>query len=415
MGLGEAGLLGAGDRGGYKAAAVSCSICLEAVTNNGDRSWARLQCGHQFHLDCIGSAFNIKGSMQCPNCRKIEKGQWLYANGSRPLPEFSMDDWAHDEDLYDNYSEMSFGVHWCPFNGLTRLPPSFEEGEFSSSTYHDLVRHHAIFAEHTPVSSTTHPCPYIAYFGPVHASSTTSSISVSDGSNCSNHWTGPTVPSEVPNSYAFPSMDMHYQNWDHSSQFAPSNRIDGADQPLITPMTQRTMRNSSDIPRAGMHPSFMLGHSSASRAPSSGTFSVLTPYPGTVARTRDHPSRQAYFQQSSSNPSAHNPVLLTGRRSSSHRSSAHAAPVVSASDQSGGFYFFSSSSGRNFHEMENPHHDHFHGWEREQQPSFPSSQVDRDSIWGTFQPPAPAAETRIRPSGFRQRHRSERFPSQNRS
>lgn len=59
------------------------------------------------NTDCIGSAFNVKGAMQCPNCRKIEKGQWLYANGSRPLPEFSMDDWAHDEDLYDlSYSEM---------------------------------------------------------------------------------------------------------------------------------------------------------------------------------------------------------------------------------------------------------------------------------------------------------------------
>lgn len=59
------------------------------------------------YTDCIGSAFNVKGAMQCPNCRKIEKGQWLYANGSRPLPEFSMDDWAHDEDLYDlSYSEM---------------------------------------------------------------------------------------------------------------------------------------------------------------------------------------------------------------------------------------------------------------------------------------------------------------------
>lgn len=57
--------------------------------------------------DCIGSAFNIKGAMQCPNCRKIEKGQWLYANGSRSFPEFSMDDWTHDEDLYDiSYSEM---------------------------------------------------------------------------------------------------------------------------------------------------------------------------------------------------------------------------------------------------------------------------------------------------------------------
>jgi hypothetical protein len=48
--------------------------------------------------------------MQCPNCRKIEKGQWLYANGCRSLPEFTMDDWAHDEDLYDlSYSEMVNG------------------------------------------------------------------------------------------------------------------------------------------------------------------------------------------------------------------------------------------------------------------------------------------------------------------
>lgn len=60
--------------------------------------------------DCIGSAFNVKGAMQCPNCRKIEKGQWLYANGCRSLPEFSMEDWAHDEDLYDlSYSEMVNG------------------------------------------------------------------------------------------------------------------------------------------------------------------------------------------------------------------------------------------------------------------------------------------------------------------
>lgn len=59
------------------------------------------------YLDCIGSAFNIKGAMQCPNCRKIEKGQWLYANGCRSYPEFSMDEWTHDEDLYDlSYSEM---------------------------------------------------------------------------------------------------------------------------------------------------------------------------------------------------------------------------------------------------------------------------------------------------------------------
>ena len=45
--------------------------------------------------------------MQCPNCRKVEKGQWLYANGCRSFPDFNMDDWTHEEDLYDlSYSEM---------------------------------------------------------------------------------------------------------------------------------------------------------------------------------------------------------------------------------------------------------------------------------------------------------------------
>lgn len=46
--------------------------------------------------------------MQCPNCRKVEKGQWLYANGCRSIPEFSVDDWVHEEEVYDigGYSEM---------------------------------------------------------------------------------------------------------------------------------------------------------------------------------------------------------------------------------------------------------------------------------------------------------------------
>lgn len=60
--------------------------------------------------DCIGSAINIKGVMQCPNCRKIEKGHWFFANGNgsrSSYTESSADDWVHDEDLYDlGYSEM---------------------------------------------------------------------------------------------------------------------------------------------------------------------------------------------------------------------------------------------------------------------------------------------------------------------
>ncbi|CAH1418385.1 unnamed protein product [Lactuca virosa] len=75
--------------------------------------------------DASIDAFNKPGVMQCPNCRKIEKGRWLYAYGCRPYPEFSMDDWTHDEDLYDfSYSESSM---WCSFGGFTRLTASFDE------------------------------------------------------------------------------------------------------------------------------------------------------------------------------------------------------------------------------------------------------------------------------------------------
>uniref|UniRef100_K4A3D0 Uncharacterized protein n=1 Tax=Setaria italica TaxID=4555 RepID=K4A3D0_SETIT len=35
-------------------------------------------------LDCIGSAFNARGLMQCPNCRNIEDGNWLNPNVLQP-------------------------------------------------------------------------------------------------------------------------------------------------------------------------------------------------------------------------------------------------------------------------------------------------------------------------------------------
>ncbi|KAG2694751.1 hypothetical protein I3843_08G157000 [Carya illinoinensis] len=411
---------GGGGNGGKGFVSVSCSICLEIVADVGDRSWAKLQCGHQFHLDCIGSAFNTKGAMQCPNCRKIEKGQWLYANGSRSFPEFSMDDWTHDEDLYDlSYSEMSFGVHWCPFGSLTRLPSSFEEGEFSSSAYHDLLGQHAIFAEHTTVSSATHPCPYIAYFGPIHPSSSNSNGTVTEASNLNNLW-GPSIPSEIQTSYAFPAMDLPYHSWDHHSSPFPStnNRIAASDQPSILPVTQRSARTSSDMQRPGfMHP-FLVGHSSAGRPGSSVASSMIPPYPGSNARTRDRvQALQAYYQQQQprNSTSVRIPVHPGTRRSSSHRGGlAQVGPTASSSDQTGGFYLVPpGSSGRNFQEAENPLSNRFHSWERDRLASFPLSQVDRDSGWGTYQQAAGGPDTRS--SSFRQRHGSERTSAQNRS
>ncbi|KAJ7973333.1 RING-H2 finger protein [Quillaja saponaria] len=408
--------------GGNLFGSESCSICLEVVSDNGDRSWAKLQCGHQFHLDCIGSAFNIKGAMQCPNCRKIEKGQWLYANDCRSYPEFSMEDWAHDEDLYDlSYSEMSFGVHWCPFGSLTRLPSSFEEGEFSSAAYHDILGQHAIFAEHTAVSSANHSCPYIAYFGPIHPSSSNSSGSVSEASNFSNHWNAPSLPSELPTSYAFPAVDLHYHGWEHhSSPFSTtSSRLGGADHPSITPGSQRPARPNSDLSRSGsfMHP-FVVGHSSAARAGSSVASSMIPPYPGSNARAHDRvQALQAYYQQQhpSNSNTSRTPVNPSTRRSSSHRGTAQVAPVASSSDQSGGFYFIpSGSSGRGFQEQENPLPSRFHAWERDHLASLPLNHIDRDSAWGTYHQGGGAPDPGIRSGNFRSRHGSERMSSQNR-
>ncbi|PPR85132.1 hypothetical protein GOBAR_AA35557 [Gossypium barbadense] len=143
---------------------VSCSICLDLVSDTGGRSRAKLLCGHQFHLDCIGSAFNMKGAMQCPNCRKVEKGQWLYANGSnRSLPELTMEDWNLDDDYYEPvYSEMNLlysnlelsGVHMAnsqeSVHHLSRSKNSFSSRPVTRSyatAHNNLVSELAIMGD----------------------------------------------------------------------------------------------------------------------------------------------------------------------------------------------------------------------------------------------------------------------------
>lgn len=418
MGLEESDAIGDTDRGGggkegksMSSSKVSCSICLELIKDNGDRSWAKLQCGHEFHLDCIGSAFNAKGMMQCPNCRKIENGQWLFAASFRSFPEVSFDDLGHDEELYDAaFSDVSFGVQWCPFTTFSRLPSSFDEAEFAATAYHDLLGQ-AIFAEHTTVSSAAHPCPYFAYYGPVHSSSSNSSGNGSDGSAFSSHWSGPSGPHEIPTSYAFPAMDPHYPSWEHHPPpfSAAGSRIGSGDQPSTTSVTQRSARSNFDISRSGsfVHP-FLVGHSSGSRSGGAVPSSMIPTYPGSAARTRDRvQALQAYFQPSSS-PQLRTPAMSSSRRSNSHRgSTTHALP----SDQTGGVYIFpSSTSGRNYPETEAPIATQFHhSWERDHLPSFTSNHVERDSNWGALHPFATGSS-----SSFRQRHGSERMPTQNR-
>ncbi|KAG2245680.1 hypothetical protein Bca4012_091399 [Brassica carinata] len=365
---------------------VLCSICIETVTKEGDRAWAKLHCGHEFHLDCIGSAFNTKGVMQCPNCRKVEKGQWLYANGCRSNPEFSAEEWVHEEDIYDigTYSELAFGVHWCPFGSSARLP-SFEDGEFSPSSYQELLGQQGYFTE--PAAPTAgHPCPYVTYFGPVHSSS--SSSGGSDTSSFPSHW-NTSGSSEVPPPYGFP-VDPHFHGWDyHSPPPPPPQHFSAASgahvgsptHPTPPPAAARTSRaNGSDVirprPPHFMRPSYHA-HSSSGRAGSSvASIPRSPPFPGSNVRTRDRmQALQAYHQQSSAQSHqpdspivSHGPVFSSGRRPS--RASLMGGSTSSSSDQAGGSGFI-----------------RFNIWEREPymqlQPAYPVNQTDREppSLW----------------------------------
>ncbi|WJX85380.1 hypothetical protein P8452_67840 [Trifolium repens] len=396
---------------------VPCSICLEIVSDHALRSFAKLQCGHQFHLDCIGSAFNIKGAMQCPNCRKIEKGQWLYANGSRSYPEFNMDDWTRDEDVYDlSYSEMSLGVHWCPFGNFTQLPSSFEEREYSPTPYHDAMGPHAMFTEHSAVSSGSHRCPYIAYVGPLHPSTSSSGGTVSEVSNF-NHWNGgPPIHGDMSTSYTIPAVVLHYHSWDHpSSHFSSgSSHLGAAEQPSVSQSNQRPTRGSSEAPRSGsyMHP-FPVGHSSVARAGNSAASSMIPPYPGSNARARDRvQALQAYYQQQQppNSTTVRAPVASSTRRSSGHSGPAPLAPLASPPDQSGSYVYV---PGRSFQE-ETRLPSHFHAWERDHLPSSSLNHVGRDSNWRAYHQTASGTDPGLRSSSFRLRSDSERTHSQNR-
>ncbi|XP_062194331.1 E3 ubiquitin-protein ligase RFI2-like isoform X1 [Phragmites australis] len=118
----------------------ACSICLDpVVTRAGARSVVTLQCGHEFHLDCIGSAFNAKGAMQCPNCRKIEKGHWLYANGRQPSSDSDLGSWVTSE-IYDIISDL---LRRSPFDGSTLL--AFQDHEPEPTSFEDRSN-----SEHMP-------------------------------------------------------------------------------------------------------------------------------------------------------------------------------------------------------------------------------------------------------------------------
>jgi hypothetical protein len=93
---------------------------LETVAEGEGRSTAALACGHKFHLSCIGSAFNAKGAMVCPLCRREEDDEWRFADGLRAEDDWDPADLGEadaalfypSDDEYDDEQDVD-AEYWC--------------------------------------------------------------------------------------------------------------------------------------------------------------------------------------------------------------------------------------------------------------------------------------------------------------
>ncbi|KAG5567726.1 hypothetical protein RHGRI_003051 [Rhododendron griersonianum] len=335
----------------FEVSSVSCSICLDFVTDDGTRATAKLQCGHEFHLDCIGSAFNSKGAMQCPNCRKVEKGRWLYATGSTfSFPEFSIEDWTADEDLHElSYSEMPSRVHWCPFSGVVRVHSSFEEVEPPPTRNYNLHRHHSVFSDQqTAASPVAHS--YVAYFGPIPPPTTSNTSENVEDPNFNHPWNGLSGHNEIFPAHTFPVIGIRHQNRGHHSHpfSANSGHVNSADQASIPPAPLRSTRGDHDaLTRSG---------------------SVVHPF---LHGPRSIHSHQRMPASHATHHHQHSPVIHSVRRFHVPRGVPPAVPAVAQSDHTGGFFLSppTGSSGRNPHDMESSLPNHFHAWERDRDPA----------------------------------------------
>ncbi|CAL5004995.1 unnamed protein product [Urochloa decumbens] len=348
--------------------AAACSICLDPVLAlGGGRSVAKLQCGHEFHLDCIGSAFNAKGAMQCPNCRKIEKGRWLYASGHRPSADIDMGGWA-SSDNYDFASDLPFGFQWCPFSGFTQLASVFEEREAEPTSYHTI-------GDHPSAAGSSLVCPYLALRGflhPVHVPST--SNSGAESTSFHRHSTG-------LEGHATP--DLRLPRYDTSSQ--QRSRSYAHHHPLIHRPT----------PRSG-----------------SNLVAPLGSVPAVVAETRGHGhgARGHMYQQSMHSSMQSSPFPPTTRRVRPRAVTITSFIAASSSAEVGGPHGFAAPGAvnRSVPDAEGISRpvDRPYAWGREGFAPFPWIPAEGESHWwGTFNPMQNHAH-----GSFTRRPAGERMP-----
>ncbi|OAY80448.1 hypothetical protein ACMD2_05773 [Ananas comosus] len=380
-----------------KAMASACSICLELVLDRGDRSVAKLHCGHEFHLDCIGSAFNAKGAMQCPNCRKVEKGRWLYANGHRSSADLDFDGWMSEE-IYDlSYSELPFGFQWCPF-------------------HHELMGN-STFGEHSNPSSSSHVCPYLALHGFSNSMHGTSSSADSVPESASFHRHPVQSNPDMISPHIFPPTEPQNHNW--HQQHSPAFPLSGnPDQPPSQYGGRLPRNESSSHQRMGsfIHPHHLI-HGPVARN-GSNVIASLGPA-AVIGEVRGH-SRgigNHIYQQSVSSSSLWNnhppfapPVRRMRVRGGLTPISSIAGTASSSAAEIGGFYGFSVSGSvsRSHHQDGERHHmDRFYGWGGREGgvTPLPWIPVEGESQWwGPFNPNSNSNPNPSQPGGsFAQR------------
>lgn len=336
------------------SSSVPCSICFDLVIDAGERSTAKLHCGHKFHLDCIGSAFNTKGTMQCPNCRKVESGRWLFADGSaHAVSETGARAWMPNEGPHDlSYSRMPFGFQWCPFSGFT-VHSSIEESEPSLNTFTNFQGNHAMITEHAPPSSAH---TYISFFRP-------------------GEHVGNSNFHRPLNAISAPRNNLHAANFQHPSwgwncHFLPYNAdrdyIDHGDLAPVHPAALRSARAPADAvarPFSLLHPS----HYTQQPVSRTGESSVANSQP----RERIQILHTSYHQEQSNDTIN----MLSSTNGFTRFSGARGLPMVlpavrSRPDHRGGhgFYIREAESSYNYaHERD--HSSHFPVFSRGADPS----------------------------------------------
>ncbi|KAM1613675.1 hypothetical protein ACFX1Z_002171 [Malus domestica] len=110
--------------------AVKCFTCMEGVSDDCGGTVVKLQCSDLFHLNCIGSAFNIKGIVECPICSELEDGVWRYFISGGPDRELNVseDEMGYEDSLMEFFDMglegtmlRHFHHAYQPFDGMIEL------------------------------------------------------------------------------------------------------------------------------------------------------------------------------------------------------------------------------------------------------------------------------------------------------